>query len=199
VAGNKIGIEVQVEFQTIGELQAQLAEKWKRVKNNFVGKINVDVDGTSLNQMKAKIKRALSDEVIDIKLSTNMSEAFGELNNFRQQLKKLDAELGKTRELKVNVAGLDVNKAFKDVLQDMKQIDKLQQEANKKTAQPVRRQCQTPPAQGKRKEQHAARAEGDHEGPENARDAVLRGDLAEGQRQAEQPAGHQKEADGGVP
>ncbi|MGP0689823.1 phage tail tape measure protein [Priestia aryabhattai] len=137
---NKIGIEVQVEFQTVGELQAELAKKWASVKKNFTAKVNVDVDERSLASMRAKIKKALSDNAVEIKLSADMSEAFKAVNKFQTELRKLDHELSKNRELKIKVAGLDMDKAFKDVLQDMKNIDKLQDASAKKTQQAYRDQ-----------------------------------------------------------
>jgi len=140
VPSNKIGIEVQVEFQTVGELQAELAKKWASVKKNFTAKVNVDVDERSLASMRAKIKKALSDNAVEIKLSADMSEAFKAVNKFQTELRKLDHELSKNRELKIKVAGLDMDQAFKDVLQDMKNIDKLQDASARKTQQAYRDQ-----------------------------------------------------------
>lgn len=54
---NKIGIEVGVEFPTVGELQAQLAQKWAKVKNGFEGKINIDIDGNSLKVQELKLNQ----------------------------------------------------------------------------------------------------------------------------------------------
>lgn len=132
LAGNKIGIEVDIQFQTVGELQAELAKKWKSVKNGFTGKINVDVDGKSLNQMKAKIKRALGEEKYSIKVSANIYDAMMSINKLQSELKKLDTQLGKDRQLKVHVAGMDMDKAFQKAMKDIKNIDKAQEASAKK-------------------------------------------------------------------
>ncbi|MDY7043696.1 phage tail tape measure protein [Virgibacillus sp. M23] len=120
---NRIGIDVQVQFPTIRELQSQLAEKWRGVKNNFNGKINIDYDANSLRSMKSRLERALGDEVFKIKLSADMRDAMSDVESFRDSLRRLDSELGKHRELKIDLKGLDFDKPFKDILQDIKKID----------------------------------------------------------------------------
>ena len=51
----------------------------------------------------------------------------------------------------------------------------------------------------KRDQKHAARTERDNESPYDRRNARIGGDLAERQRQAEQTAGDDEQADGGIP
>lgn len=120
---DKIGIEVQVQFPTVKELQEQLASKWRSVKNNFEAKINVDVDGNSLRKITSKIKRAIGEKVFEVKLKTDIYEAVKEINRFKVELNKIDKELEKHRELKIDIKGLDLNKSFKDILTDVKKVD----------------------------------------------------------------------------
>lgn len=122
MAGNKIGIEVQVEFPTVAELKGKLQEKWRGVKDGFEAKINIDVDGNSLKSMKAKIKSALKEEPFHIKIDT--SEAIKKLEKINKKIDTIDSELKKHRELKIDLKMMDFDKPFKEVLRDMDKVDK---------------------------------------------------------------------------
>ncbi|MCP1324275.1 phage tail tape measure protein [Bacillus sp. S0628] len=130
---NKIGIEVGVEFPTVGELQAQLAQKWAKVKNGFEGKINIDIDGNSLKSAKAKIKTALKEDAFEIKLKANVSDALKSINTFHRELKQLDQELNKKRELKIDVKGIDLDAPLRDVLSDAKKMNDAMDSLKSKT------------------------------------------------------------------
>ncbi|MFC9727566.1 phage tail tape measure protein [Bacillus cereus] len=131
---NKIGIEVGVEFPTVGELQAQLAQKWAKVKNGFEGKINIDIDGNSLKSAKAKIKTALKEDAFNIKLDT--SNAIKAVAQIQNHVKELDNQLKKTREIKIDFKVSDLDKSMKQILENAKAAGKgsadAQEEAKKK-------------------------------------------------------------------
>ncbi|PGA25355.1 MULTISPECIES: phage tail tape measure protein [Bacillus cereus group] len=131
---NKIGIEVGVEFPTVGELQAQLAQKWAKVKNGFEGKINIDIDGNSLKSAKAKIKTALKEDAFNIKLDT--SNAIKAVAQIQNHVKELDNQLKKTREIKIDFKVSDLDKSMKQILENAKTAGKgsadAQEEAKKK-------------------------------------------------------------------
>jgi len=120
---NKIGIEVQVEFPTVAELQRQLAEKWAKVKGGFEGKINVDIDGSSLVSAKSKIKKALSEEVFEIKLDVDIKNALQGINTVQKAIKELDAKLEKTREVKIDFKISDLDKSFRELLDATKKAE----------------------------------------------------------------------------
>lgn len=130
---NKIGIEVGVEFPTVGELQAQLAQKWAKVKNGFEGKINIDIDGNSLKSARAKIKTALKEDAFEIKLKADVSDALKAVNTFHRELKQLDQELTKKRELKIDVKGIDLDAPLKEVLSDAKRMNDAMDSLKSKT------------------------------------------------------------------
>lgn len=133
LVSNKIGIEVGVEFPTVGELQAQLAQKWAKVKNGFKGKINIDIDGNSLKSARAKIKTALKEDAFEIKLKADVSDALKAINTFQRELKQLDQELHKKRELKVDVKGIDLDSTLKEVLSDAKRMEGAMDSLKSKT------------------------------------------------------------------
>lgn len=127
---NRIGIEVQVQFPTIKELQTQLAQKWASIKNNFEGKINVGIDGNSLKQLKTQINTALSKEVFDIQL--NVQDAIKGIEKIQTELNNLDKDLKKTRELKLDFSVKDMDKTLSDILANSKQAnEKITKEAVK--------------------------------------------------------------------
>lgn len=134
IVANKIGIEVGVEFPTVGELQAQLAQKWAKVKNGFEGKINIDIDGNSLKSAKAKIKTALKEDAFNIKLDT--SNAIKAVAQIQNHVKELDNQLKKTREIKIDFKVSDLDKSMKQILENAKTAGKgsadAQEEAKKK-------------------------------------------------------------------
>lgn len=133
LVANKIGIEVGVEFPTVGELQAQLAQKWAKVKNGFEGKINIDIDGNSLKSARAKIKSALKEDAFEIKLKADVSDALKAINTFHRELKQLDQELTKKRELKIDVKGIDLDAPLKEVLSDAKRMNDAMDSLKSKT------------------------------------------------------------------
>lgn len=120
---NKIGIEVSVQFPTVKELQNQLAEKWAKVKNNFEAKINVGVDGNSIKQLKKKIDDALSDKVFDVKL--NFDNLIDGIRSIAKEIEKLDNELQKTRELKIKFSVADLDKSFREILENAKRTEDI--------------------------------------------------------------------------
>ena len=126
---NRIGIEVQVQFPTVAELQKQLAEKWKSVKNSFEGKINIDVDGNSLKQLKTKIKRALGEEVFNIKIDT--SGALQGIKEVRSELRELDKKIESQREIKISFNTTDIDKTFRELLENNRKIENAVEEQNK--------------------------------------------------------------------
>lgn len=126
---NKIGIEVQVEFPTVKELQSQLADKWRSVKRDFEGKINVGVDGHSMSQIRKKIQDALDDKVFDLKLDS--TGALKNIANVRRELKELDAKIDKTREIKIGVNLTEMDKSFKEILENNQKIEKAVEKQNK--------------------------------------------------------------------
>lgn len=120
---NKIGIEVQVEFPTVRELQQQLADRWKGVKNSFEAKINIDIDGNSLRSAKAKIKKALGEEAFKVKLDVDYKQALAGIEKLQGQISKLDADLKKVREVKVGFNLDDMNKTMKDLIDGAKKSE----------------------------------------------------------------------------
>ncbi len=120
---DRIGIKIQTEFPTVAELQRQLNSKWKSVKNNFVGKINVDVDGNSLKSMQSKIKKALGKEVFEIKINTG--NAVKQISELGRSVKTLDDNIKKVSNLKIKVDASELNKALKGITQDVKKADKV--------------------------------------------------------------------------
>lgn len=133
---NKIGIEVQVEFPTVGELQKQLAEKWAKVKNGFEGKINVGVDGHSLNKVKKKIQEALDGKEFQIKLDSKV--ALGEIDLVRKELKKLDAEIDKVRQIRIKFDVGDMDKSMKEMIKN----NQILEEKSEKTEKNIKDQTQ---------------------------------------------------------
>lgn len=115
MASNKIGIEVQVEFPTVAELQRQLAEKWKSVKNGFEGKINIAVDGHSLNRVKKQIQTALDGK--DFHVNVDGSLAIGEIGRVRKELNNLDDQLNKVRDVKIQFKVGDMDKSMKELIE----------------------------------------------------------------------------------
>lgn len=113
---NRIGIEVQVEFPTVGELRSQLAEKWKRVGSKFDGKINIDINENSIKSAKAKIKRSLGNEVFDVKLNLDIKKALSGLEKIHKKVNELDSELKKDRKLNVSFKVSDMDKSLKEIL-----------------------------------------------------------------------------------
>lgn len=130
---NKIGIEVQVEFPTVKELQEQLAKKWARVKNSFEGKINVGIDGNSLKQLKTQIQSVLDDKVFDIKFDT--TGALRSIGKIKDELNELDKKLENTREIKIKYNIGDMDKTFRELLDNNQKIDKAVEEQNKRHAE----------------------------------------------------------------
>lgn len=122
---NKIGIEVQVQFPTVKELQNMLAEKWAKVKNGFEGKINVSADENSIKKIRKQIETVLEGKEVKVRLDADTSEAMATINNFYKELKKLDDKLGKNRELKIDIKALDFEKSFREVLADVQKIDNV--------------------------------------------------------------------------
>ena len=118
---DRIGIEIDIKFPTIRELQDQLSEKWQSVKNSFEGKINVGIDGNSLKSAKAQIKKALGEEVFDIKIDT--SEAIKNLNKFEDKMEHIQKLLGETYELKIDLNMESLDKSFKEVLQNLGKVE----------------------------------------------------------------------------
>ncbi|HHB2481325.1 TPA: phage tail tape measure protein [Bacillus cereus] len=135
---NKIGIEVSVEFPTVGELQAKLAQKWAKVKNGFEGKINIDIDGHSLKSAKAKIKTALKEDAFDIKLDT--SNALKAIAQIQSHLKELDNQLKKVREVKINFKVDDLDKSMKQILENAKTAGKGSADAQEKAQKNIEAQ-----------------------------------------------------------
>ncbi|MED3440160.1 phage tail tape measure protein [Bacillus subtilis] len=113
---NRIGIEVQVEFPTVGELRSQLAEKWKRVGSKFDGKINIDINENSIKSAKAKIKRSLGNEVFDVKLNLDIKKALSGLEKIQKKVNELDSELKKDRKLNVSFKVSDMDKSLREIL-----------------------------------------------------------------------------------
>ncbi|KEK23939.1 phage tail tape measure protein [Bacillus gaemokensis] len=120
---NKIGIEVQVEFPTVRELQQQLAERWKGVKNSFDAKINIDIDGNSLRSAKAKIKSALGEEAFKVKLDVEYKQALLGIEKLQDKISQLDADLKKVREVKVGFNLDEMNKTMKDLIDGAKKAE----------------------------------------------------------------------------
>jgi TP901 family phage tail tape measure protein len=125
VSRNKIGIEVQVQFPTVKELQSELASKWAKVKNGFEGKINISADENYLKRIKKQVQGILDDTVYDIKLNVDMKQALVGIEKFHKELDRLDTELKKSRELKIDVRTLDLDKSFREILQDVRKIDEV--------------------------------------------------------------------------
>lgn len=120
---DRIGIKIQTEFPSVAEMQRQLNAKWKSVKNNFKGKINVDVDGNSLKSMQSKIKKALGKEVFEIKINTG--NAVSQISEMGRSVKRLDDNIKKVSNLKIKVDASELNKALKGISQDVKKADKV--------------------------------------------------------------------------
>ncbi len=118
---NRIGIEVQVEFPTIAELRQKLAEKWSKVKDGFDAKINVDVDQNSLKRMKTKIQDLLDDKQFYVNL--DFKDAIQGLEKVNREIDKIDAELKKSRSLKINVEMTDLDKSFREVFSNAKKTE----------------------------------------------------------------------------
>lgn len=131
MAGNKIGIEVQVEFPTVTELQKQLAEKWVKVKSGFEGKINIGVDGHSLNKVKKTIQDALDTKEFQIKLDSKL--ALNEIGLVQKDLKKLDEQISKVREIKIKFEVADMNKSMKEIIANNQKIEDGIDKSNAKT------------------------------------------------------------------
>ncbi|MEX3625178.1 phage tail tape measure protein [Viridibacillus arvi] len=127
---NKIGIEVQVQFPTVAELQRQLADKWKSVKNGFEGKINIGVDGHSLNTVKRQIQDALNGKEFQIKLDSKM--AMNEIATVQKGLKTLDEKISKVREIKIKFDVSDMNKSMKEIIDNNQKIENSVNNASKK-------------------------------------------------------------------
>ena len=120
---NRVGIEVQVEFPTVKELQDQLQEKWAKVKKGFEGKINIDIDKNSLRSAKTTIRKALKEDTFEITLDANTTSAEKKITNIIKRVEELDKKLAKKRELKIDFQTLDFNKSFRDILKDVKDTD----------------------------------------------------------------------------
>ncbi|URJ76434.1 phage tail tape measure protein (plasmid) [Bacillus velezensis] len=121
---NRIGIEVQVEFPTVGELKSQLAEKWKRVGSKFDGKINIDINENSIKSAKAKIKRSLGNEVFDVKLNLDIKKALSGLEKIHKKINEVDAVLKKERKLNVSFKVSDMDKSLKEILKSSEKTNK---------------------------------------------------------------------------
>ncbi|WP_144624834.1 phage tail tape measure protein [Bacillus velezensis] len=131
MASNRIGIEVQVEFPTVAELQKQLAEKWSKVKNGFEGKINIGVDGHSLNKVKSKIQDALDGKDFKIKLDSKF--ALAEIGLIQKELKQLDEKIDKVREIKIKFDMADMDKSMKEIIENNQKIQEGMDKTNSKT------------------------------------------------------------------
>ncbi|MFJ8247281.1 phage tail tape measure protein [Peribacillus asahii] len=131
MANNRIGIQVQVEFPTIAELQSQLAKKWQSVKRDFDGKINISVDGHSLNRIKKQIQDALDEKPFQINLDNKL--ALGAIAGVQKELKELDAKIDKVREIKIKFDVSDMDKSMKDIINNNKKIQDDLDEQDKKT------------------------------------------------------------------
>jgi len=133
---NKIGIKVTVEFPSVSQMKADLAEKWRGVKEGFVGKINVDVDKNSLNKMKSTIQKLLSEKTFEIKIDQN--HAISSINKIDKELKQLDERIGKVREIKLQFNTKDLQKPFEEILMASKKVEeeqnKIAQNTKKQTS-----------------------------------------------------------------
>ncbi len=132
---NKIGIKVQVEFPSATEIRAKLAEKWASVKDDFTGKINVDVDMNSMKKMKAKIQRSLDEKTFDLKMDT--SHAITAINKIDKELLQFDKNVGKTREIKLKFDATSLQKPFEEILKASRKVEEEQDKINRNTNREV--------------------------------------------------------------
>lgn len=112
---------MQVEFPTVAELQRKLAEKWASVKNGFEGKINIGIDGNSLKSMKSKIRNALKEEKFEIKL--DLTNTLNGISRVQKELNKIDSDLKKHRELKIDFSVKDMDKTLSELLKNSKETN----------------------------------------------------------------------------
>lgn len=128
---NKIGIKVQVEFPSATEIREKLAEKWRSVKDDFTGKINVDVDLNSMRKMKAKIQKSLDEKSFDLKIDS--SHAISAINKIDKELLQLDKNVDKTREIKLKFDATDLQKPFQEILKASQKVEEQQDKINRNT------------------------------------------------------------------
>lgn len=128
---NKIGIKVQVEFPSATEIREKLAEKWRSVKDDFTGKINVDVDLNSMRKMKAKIQKSLDEKTFDLKMDT--SHAITAINKIDKELLQFDKNVGKTREIKLKFDATSLQKPFEEILKASRKVEEEQDKINRNT------------------------------------------------------------------
>lgn len=118
MANQRIGIEVQVQFQTIKELQAELSRK---LDDKLKLKVKLGVSQESLKELKSSVEKALDRKHFNINL--NMGNVQKSLNKIQAKINKIDESLKKNRELKINFNVNDMNKSMKEIIKNSEKVD----------------------------------------------------------------------------
>uniref|UniRef100_UPI0011A84CEB hypothetical protein n=1 Tax=Bacillus pumilus TaxID=1408 RepID=UPI0011A84CEB len=116
---NRIGIEVQVEFPSIKEMQNKLSQK---LSDKLKVNVQLGVDRSSISRLKKKVQDALDTKNFNVKL--NVGNVNKGLNNIQKKINKLDGELKKKRQLKLDFKVGDLDKTFKEVLKSAEKTEK---------------------------------------------------------------------------
>jgi TP901 family phage tail tape measure protein len=135
VSRNKIGIEVQVEFPTIKNLQEQISNKFDN-KAKILVKLGVSQE--SFRELKTQIQNVF-DRSKEFKINIDTASAISDLKKVQEKVEYIDKILDRKRTLNIDLNIKDMDKTLKEVFQNAKQESKNLTESTKRDAEERRR------------------------------------------------------------
>lgn len=131
MARQKLGIDVEIKYPTIREMQQDLASKWKSVKDGQSGdgyKIKISADENSLKSTRKRIQDYLDKSEIKFKFKSDIGDVMFDIDKVKKEITSLHTLLEKELKLQLSAS------SKKDLKEMFEEMSKLEGKAKKESS-----------------------------------------------------------------